>query len=270
MSHPHDPYRRPESTPEPAPEQVPEPVASPQEAAAALPAPITWERPEGQPSKHPWSAPEPFAAPAERPAPPTPVLASDVREPQNRTPSSYETRASGPSLDKASAADEPAHGPAPVVAFPDPVPAPPVQPSREPAPAARPQQQPPPEPVEKQQPPPEPVEKQPPPPEPVEQQPPPPEPVEQQPPPPEPVNDEEALTIGRGRANSIVLDDMLVSRHHVRITADDEGLVLQDLGSRNGTYVNGERVERIALHEGDRLGIGATTFEVRDGWLVSV
>ncbi|MEO8851720.1 MAG: FHA domain-containing protein [Allobranchiibius sp.] len=219
-------------------------MASPREAAAALPAPITWERSEGQPRKHPWSAPEPFAAPAERPAPPTPVLASDVQDPQDRTPTPYETRANGPSLDKASAADEPAHGPAPVVAFPDPVPAPPVQPSREPAPAARPQQQPP-----QQQP---------------QQQPP------QQQPPPEPVDDEEALTIGRGRANSIVLDDMLVSRHHVRITADDEGLVLQDLGSRNGTYVNGERVERIALHEGDRLGIGATTFEVRDGWLVSV
>ncbi|UIJ34691.1 FHA domain-containing protein [Allobranchiibius sp. GilTou73] len=90
---------------------------------------------------------------------------------------------------------------------------------------------------------------------------------------PEPADasdDEEALTIGRGRGNSIVLDDMLVSRHHVRITADDDGLVLQDLGSRNGTYVNGHRVERTALHEGDRLGIGATTFEVRDGWLVSV
>lgn len=91
---------------------------------------------------------------------------------------------------------------------------------------------------------------------------------------PEPVAeadaDEEALTIGRGRGNSIVLDDMLVSRHHVRITADDDGLVLQDLGSRNGTYVNGHRVDRTALHEGDRLGIGATTFEVRDGWLVSV
>ena len=83
-------------------------------------------------------------------------------------------------------------------------------------------------------------------------------------------DDDESLTIGRGRGNSIVLDDMLVSRHHVRITADDDGLVLQDLGSRNGTYVNGHRVDRTALHEGDRLGIGATTFEVRDGWLVSV
>lgn len=88
---------------------------------------------------------------------------------------------------------------------------------------------------------------------------------------PAPAQEEpEALTIGRGRGNSIVLDDMLVSRQHVRITADAEGLVLEDLGSRNGTYVNGRRVERTHLSEGDRIGIGAATFEVRDGWLLNV
>lgn len=81
---------------------------------------------------------------------------------------------------------------------------------------------------------------------------------------------DDALTIGRGRGNSIVLDDMLVSRQHVRITADDEGLVLEDLGSRNGTFVNGRRVERTHLHEGDHIGVGASTFEVRDGWLVTI
>ena len=40
--------------------------------------------------------------------------------------------------------------------------------------------------------------------------------------------------------------------------------------SINGTFVNGRRVEQTLLHEGDRIGIGASTFEVRDGWLVSV
>ena len=81
---------------------------------------------------------------------------------------------------------------------------------------------------------------------------------------------DDSLTIGRSRSNSIVLDDMLVSRRHVVITADEEGLLLRDLGSRNGTFVNGRRVEQTHLHEGDRIGIGASTFEVRDGWLVSV
>lgn len=97
-----------------------------------------------------------------------------------------------------------------------------------------------------------------------------PEPAAPQQPSEDVAEDDDALSIGRGRGNSIVLDDMLVSRHHVRITADDDGLVLQDLGSRNGTYVNDERVQRTSLHEGDRIGIGATTFEVRDGWLVSI
>ncbi|WP_460468229.1 FHA domain-containing protein [Calidifontibacter terrae] len=86
----------------------------------------------------------------------------------------------------------------------------------------------------------------------------------------EPASDEDALSIGRGRENSIVLDDMLVSRKHIRITADDQGLLLEDLGSRNGTYVNGQRVDRAHLEEGDRIGVGATTFEVRDGWLVTI
>lgn len=83
-----------------------------------------------------------------------------------------------------------------------------------------------------------------------------------------PVDD--VLTIGRGRDNTIVLDDMLISRQHVRITADDEGLVLEDLGSRNGTYVNERRVERTHLSEGDRIGLGAATFEIRDGWLIAL
>lgn len=82
--------------------------------------------------------------------------------------------------------------------------------------------------------------------------------------------DDEALTIGRGRGNSIVLDDMLVSRQHVKISADHRGLLIEDLDSRNGTFVNGSRIDRSHLQEGDRIGIGASTFEVRDGWLVSI
>ncbi|PWJ24399.1 FHA domain-containing protein [Branchiibius hedensis] len=89
------------------------------------------------------------------------------------------------------------------------------------------------------------------------------------PPAPEPASDDDSLTLGRARSNSIVLDDMLVSRHHARISADDQGLIIEDLGSRNGTFVNGRRVQTTRLHEGDRIGIGASTFEVRDGWLVS-
>lgn len=81
---------------------------------------------------------------------------------------------------------------------------------------------------------------------------------------------EDSLTIGRSRSNGIVLDDMLVSRRHVIITAEDDGLLLRDLGSRNGTFVNGRRIEQAQLEEGDRIGIGASTFEIRDGWLVAL
>lgn len=84
-----------------------------------------------------------------------------------------------------------------------------------------------------------------------------------------PAPEDDTLSLGRARSNSIVLDDMLVSRHHARISADDHGLIIEDLGSRNGTFVNGRRVQTTRLHEGDRIGIGASTFEVRDGWLVS-
>ena len=227
MSHPYDPYRRPESAPEPVPERQ-EAAASP---AAVVPRPITWARREELTGRHPWLAPDPFPPPAGRPAPPAPILESDAKRPPNTPLSPDEAPPSPPSLPQPPVDAEPEQEAAPVVAFPDPVPPPPAQPGRGPAPTPPPQQQPPAEPA---------------------------------------ADDEEALTIGRGKNNSIVLDDMLVSRHHVRITADDEGLVLQDLGSRNGTYVNGERVERTALHEGDRLGVGATTFEVRDGWLVSL
>lgn len=87
--------------------------------------------------------------------------------------------------------------------------------------------------------------------------------------PQEPAEDD-SLTIGRSRENSIVLNDMLVSRRHVRISADEQGLLIEDLGSRNGTFVNGERVDRAHIHEGDRISVGATTFEVRDGFLDTV
>lgn len=283
MSHPHDPYRRPEPIAGPQPshdgregEQGDGVAAStsgenanpdPQPSArkvAAVAAPISWERADGQIRNHAWAAPDPFAAAAERPAPPAPVLESDVRplesDPNHASDPVDEPPAAAPSLVKSAPVID-SEQPAPM-AFPDPVPAPVSQPSREQAPQ---------QPEEPKQPwiaepEPRPQESQPPREQLFQQQPP------QEQPTAEPAgdDDEEALTIGRGKANSIVLDDMLVSRHHVRITADDEGLVLQDLGSRNGTYVNGERVDRVSLHEGDRLGIGATTFEVRDGWLVSV
>jgi hypothetical protein len=66
------------------------------------------------------------------------------------------------------------------------------------------------------------------------------------------------LTIGRATDNRIVLRDGRASRHHARIDGRRGSLVLTDLGSTNGSFVNDRRVESIALGEGDRIRLGAT------------
>ncbi|HET7703621.1 MAG TPA: FhaA domain-containing protein [Candidatus Limnocylindrales bacterium] len=67
------------------------------------------------------------------------------------------------------------------------------------------------------------------------------------------------LTIGRAPDNTLVVRDGRASRHHARIDARRGSLVLSDLGSTNGSFVNDRRVESIALGEGDRIRIGTTS-----------
>lgn len=67
----------------------------------------------------------------------------------------------------------------------------------------------------------------------------------------------EALELGREPDNDAMLPDPKVSRHHARIQRDGERYVLADLGSSNGTFVNGERVAAPArLEDGDVIMIG--------------
>lgn len=70
------------------------------------------------------------------------------------------------------------------------------------------------------------------------------------------------VRVGRGLDNDIVLDSLSVSREHARFLRDG-GLVVEDLGSRNGTFVNGERVQRAQIAPGDtvRLGTAEVTIE---------
>jgi len=70
------------------------------------------------------------------------------------------------------------------------------------------------------------------------------------------------LAIGRARDNELVLDDGRVSRHHGRLQARRGALVYTDLGSTNGSRVNGVRVDEIVLGQGDRLEIGDTVLVV--------
>lgn len=70
----------------------------------------------------------------------------------------------------------------------------------------------------------------------------------------------EPVTIGRSHENTIALQDLRVSRRHTQIfRVGDETKVL-DLGSRNGTWVNGERVLEQVLHPGDLLRVGDVWF----------
>lgn len=79
-----------------------------------------------------------------------------------------------------------------------------------------------------------------------------------------------AIMIGRGLDNQIVVEDLLVSRHHARLTpTGPSSYDVEDLDSRNGTYVNGQRVIRGNLTEGDLLAVGHSRFTVRAGQLVA-
>ena len=66
------------------------------------------------------------------------------------------------------------------------------------------------------------------------------------------------FTIGRRPGCDLVLPDPQVSRAHARISSQDGNFVLEDLGSINGTWVHGQRVQRHALRPGDEIQIGQT------------
>lgn len=69
-------------------------------------------------------------------------------------------------------------------------------------------------------------------------------------------------TLGRTAPADFVLPAALVSRLHCRLAAGPGEIEAVDLESTNGTYVNGERVERGTLKHGDRLRIGAVELVV--------
>jgi pSer/pThr/pTyr-binding forkhead associated (FHA) protein len=66
----------------------------------------------------------------------------------------------------------------------------------------------------------------------------------------------DAVTIGRTNDNTIVLDSQRVSRHHARVEQTADGFILHDLGSGNGTFVNGQKVTDRKLEDGDTIHIG--------------
>lgn len=68
--------------------------------------------------------------------------------------------------------------------------------------------------------------------------------------------DRDWLVIGRGRGADVVLAEATISRAHAAIGHDAEGFFVQDLGSTNGTLVNGGKTERQRLKDGDEVRMG--------------
>lgn len=62
--------------------------------------------------------------------------------------------------------------------------------------------------------------------------------------------------IGRAADCNVRIDDEALSRRHARIVREGDGFALEDMGSLNGCYVGGRRVERTALRDGDRVRLG--------------
>ncbi len=62
--------------------------------------------------------------------------------------------------------------------------------------------------------------------------------------------------IGRDRKNDLVLESKIVSREHAQIVRAKEGLAIVDLGSHNGTFVNGNQIRKTLLRDGDEILIG--------------
>jgi pSer/pThr/pTyr-binding forkhead associated (FHA) protein len=70
-------------------------------------------------------------------------------------------------------------------------------------------------------------------------------------------------TLGRGQGCQVQLPDPMVSQLHARLFRSDKGLHIEDLGSTNGTYLNGSKVGgAVRLKKGDRVRVGPIELEV--------
>jgi pSer/pThr/pTyr-binding forkhead associated (FHA) protein len=72
------------------------------------------------------------------------------------------------------------------------------------------------------------------------------------------------VSIGRSPESGIVIDNPAVSNYHARVFMEEGRLMLQDFGSLNGTFVNGQRVKMLMLKPGDSVAIGKHTIVVTD------
>ncbi len=75
------------------------------------------------------------------------------------------------------------------------------------------------------------------------------------------------VRIGRSADNDVIVDDLLVSRHHAELRRDGENYALIDLNSHNGTFVNGKKINRAVITSNDYVTIGHHLFRLAKGTL---
>lgn len=80
-----------------------------------------------------------------------------------------------------------------------------------------------------------------------------------------PIVPDKQILIGRSSDLDMVLVEDMVSRKHARIQTQGDQIWIEDLGSTNGTFVNGEKIKRARLKEGDRVLIGTSILKVIAG-----
>ena len=78
-----------------------------------------------------------------------------------------------------------------------------------------------------------------------------------------------AVTIGRSDDNDIHIKDSTVSSRHAKIVTYYEASYVEDLGSTNGTFVNGKRIQKHILHPGDVISLGTHTLKIENDQAVS-
>ena len=77
-----------------------------------------------------------------------------------------------------------------------------------------------------------------------------------------PLKGDKQLIIGRSSELDMVLVEDMVSRKHAKISITNGKITIEDLGSTNGTFVNGEKVKTSRLKEGDRILIGTSILKL--------
>ena len=80
-----------------------------------------------------------------------------------------------------------------------------------------------------------------------------------------PIVPDKQIIVGRSSDLDMVLVEDMVSRKHARIAMQQDQIWIEDLGSTNGTFVNGEKIKRARLKEGDRVLIGTSILKVIAG-----